>query len=463
MDKPAETGIQEPGVNVPPPLAGDPQTGIKEPGVEVPPLGEAAPPEPQARPPKHPVIQVLSVLASLRLTVVLLALGIFLVLAGTLAQKELSNWTAVNKYFRWWYVWIPAGIFIPRLPNGDLQLEGWGFPFPGGWTIGAALLVNLLAAHAVRFKLSWKRSGILILHAGIIVMLLGELATGLFAIEGRMTIEEGKSANFVEDYHRSELVILEPTGPKTETVVAVPDSLLKKNRLIQNELLPFDVEVVKFFVNSKLGPLAKDNPATFGAGLQSGVVELGEVSGIAQDQGVEVPSAYVTFKRKDNGQSLGTYLVSIYLNEQPLTVDGKTYQVLLRFKRTYFPFSLNLIEFRNDKYLGTDKPKNYSSLVRLNDPNTGENREVLIKMNHPLFYDWRTFYQADFLQKQPGDPKGTILQVVLNPSWIMPYVSCVLVALGMMIHFGINLFGFLEAKAKTSAPVARNALPALTR
>ena len=44
------------------------------------------------------------------------------------------------------------------------------FPFPGGYTIGTALLVNLLAAHAVRFKLAWRRTGILMIHSGIVVM-----------------------------------------------------------------------------------------------------------------------------------------------------------------------------------------------------------------------------------------------------------------------------------------------------
>ena len=51
------------------------------------------------------------------------------------------------------------------------------FPFPGGWLLGSVLLVNLLAAHAIRFKLSWKRSGILLLHAGIILMMIGEFIT----------------------------------------------------------------------------------------------------------------------------------------------------------------------------------------------------------------------------------------------------------------------------------------------
>jgi hypothetical protein len=50
------------------------------------------------------------------------------------------------------------------------------------------------------------------------------------------------------------------------------------------------------------------------------------------------------------------------------------------------PFSLRLLEFKHDKYPGTDIPKNFSSRVRLQRPDTGEDREVLIFMNNPLRY-----------------------------------------------------------------------------
>ena len=48
-------------------------------------------------------------------------------------------------------------------------------------------------------------------------------------------------------------------------------------------------------------------------------------------------------------------------------------------------------------------------------------------MNHPLRYRGETFYQAGF---QPDD-RATILQVVHNPSFIAPYLACVIVAAGI--------------------------------
>jgi hypothetical protein len=96
---------------------------------------------------------------------------------------------------------------------------------------------------------------------------------------------------------------------------------------------------------------------------------------------------------------------------------------------------VTLKKFSHDKYAGTEIPKNFSSLVQLQNPRTGEAREVLIYMNQPLRYDGKAFYQASFGK---GDTLS-FLQVVENPGWLLPYISCVLVAVGMIIHFSISL------------------------
>jgi hypothetical protein len=320
------------------------------------------------------------------------------------------------------------------------------FPFPGGWLLGGLLLANLLAAHAVRFKVNWRRSGILILHAGLIILMLSELVTGLFAIEGNMTIEENSSANFIEESRAGELAIVDPSDPKTDAVVVIPDRILRKGGLIRHDALPVDVEVIHYMLNSALLkeiPSGMDNPASAGAGRSVVAQERPEVTGTDPEQKVDAPSAYVQFKKKGTGESLGTYLVSLWLNAQPLVVNGKTYEISLRFKRTYKPYTVHLLKFSHEVYVGTEKPKNFSSLVRLDDPTRDDHREALIYMNEPLRYRGETFYQSAFL---PGD-KGTILQVVRNPGWLMPYVACTMVSLGMIFHFGLHLIGFLRRRA----------------
>jgi cytochrome c biogenesis protein ResB len=122
---------------------------------------------------------------------------------------------------------------------------------------------------------------------------------------------------------------------------------------------------------------------------------------------------------------------------------GRTYTIALRFARAYKPFSLTLLKFSFDRYAGTEIPKNYSSRVRLNTPDGHDDREVLIYMNNPLRYGGFTFYQADYDHEKE---QYTILQVVRNPSWLLPYIACGLMTLGLIVQFGIHLVAFIEKR-----------------
>src|SRR5260370_25041757 len=287
--------------------------------------------------------KILTPLASLRLTVVMFVLAIALVFMGTLAQVDEGIFTVLTKYFRTGIAWIPfralVGVgqgFMGVSP--DAQVSG-RLRFPGGWLIGGVLLLNLLAAHALRFKLTWKRSGILIIHAGIVLMMLGELATGLFAVEGRMPIPQGWTVNFVEDHRAIELAVVQHVDAKTDDVVAIPGSMIRKGELIRDEALPFDVKVIRYMPNSEIKkqPVsAGENLATAGDGLNEVAVEKPEVSGTDQEQMDDMPSAYVAFWKKGTDQSLGTYLVSKWFSmreisgfehPQQVSMDGKTYDV----------------------------------------------------------------------------------------------------------------------------------------
>src|SRR5213594_2829797 len=123
----------------------------------------------------------LDVISSLRLTVFFLCLALVLVFVGTLAQREEGLCAAQNRYFRSVFIWwSPAGAKL-RLPV-----------FPGGYLIGGVLFFNLLAAHARRFKFTKKKIGIFIIHAGIVMLILGQFATDLLSKEAAMRLYEGE-------------------------------------------------------------------------------------------------------------------------------------------------------------------------------------------------------------------------------------------------------------------------------
>lgn len=391
--------------------------------------------------------RMLEALASLRLTVVLFLFSMVLVFYGTWVQREISNWDAVGVYFRSLYIMVPLRIWTLGAIDSAIPI-----PFPGGWLVGGLLLANLLAAHAIRFRFTLARSGVLMLHLGLVIMMLGEFFTGAFAVEGRMTISESNASNYIEDGKGAvELALVEKIDAKKDREYLIPGEILKSKKLIQNDQLPCDIRVVEYFKNADVVKIAKDtdekNPATVGIGLRKVAIGRPETSGVDTEQKIEFPAAYVTFYKKGTEESLGTYLVSTffpYLHRpmEEVTIDGKTYGISLRFQREYRPYTIFLEKFEQENHTNTNMAKSYASFVQLTDPEAGENRKVKIYMNHPLRYHGETFFQSGV----NGVAKGTILQVVKNPGWLMPYIGTALVGLGMLLHFGMHLVSFLEKK-----------------
>jgi cytochrome c biogenesis protein ResB len=133
-------------------------------------------------------------------------------------------------------------------------------------------------------------------------------------------------------------------------------------------------------------------------------------------------------------------------------VNGKQYAFALRPQRIYFPFSLTLLKATHAVYEGTDIPKDFRSRVQLKNPQSGENRQVEISMNHPLRYAGLTFYQyqmtAGEAAQRAGVTPSSVLQVVRNPAWLTPYLGCALVGAGLVTQFMFHLVGFVS-KRKT--------------
>jgi ABC-type transport system involved in cytochrome c biogenesis permease subunit len=532
--------------------------------------------------------RLLSPLASLRLTVALFALSIVLIFAGTLAQVDKDIWEVMGLYFRAWFAWIPLQIFFPPSFFGKVGEIPGGFYFPGGFLIGSAMAVNLLAAHGVRFtvqargarlsaglatlalgvlvtwavvlggsdkevveaskglRVDWlwggieaalamvwlstlytiwelaaarvwerrllilaasilgivlgvvlyegsaimpdpsamrilwqllkatsaalvllagcvlvfrKRAGIVLLHAGVGLMMANELVVYSLHAEGMMALPEGQETNYVEDARAVELAVTSPAEAAAATkdsasgqdrgtledVIVVPKRQMPLEKVVRNPLLPFDVELLKYYPNSKLREVVPedDNPATAGAGRRLLAEPIRASTGTDMDQTVDMAAGYVKLFNKADGQPIGTYLVSQNLLPQPVVVDGKSYDLLLRFKRTYKPYTVRLIDVRRDNYLGTNTAKNFSSDVQLIDPVHGVDRKIHIWMNNPLRYAGDTFYQSSYRE---GNPEVSTLQVVENTGWMIPYVGCMIVAVGMLAHFSLTLTRFLKRR-----------------
>jgi len=375
----------------------------------------------------HFLDRLVSFFTSLRLTVVCLALALVLVFWGTLAQVDLGLYKAQNEFFRSFIIyWGPKG-------------ASWRIPvFPGGYLIGGVLLINLLATQIRRYAFTASKIGLWMVHVGLILLLLGQLLTDLLSRESTLHLRNGESRNYSETEREAELALIDTTDPAADKVVAIPQGVLANEKSIRPGDLPFTIRVKQFFANSQVQDRAADavqpGAATQGIGPRATVKGLPHVTSMDTR---DVPSAVVEVETPQG--SLGSWLVSEYIEEpQSFSWNNRTYQLVLRQRRLYKPYSIQLLQFQHDVYPGTDIPKNFSSRVLLQRPQTGEKREVLIYMNNPLRYSGETYYQSGF----DPDNRGTILQVVHNPSWLTPYLSCVLVGVGLLVQFSTHLFGF---------------------
>lgn len=374
--------------------------------------------------------RLVSFFTSIKLTVVLLVLALVLVFIGTLAQVELGLYEVQSQYFQSFFAtWGPAG-------------SSWKIPvFPGGYLIGGLLLINLVCS-LIKMGLNRNKLGIIIIHVGLILLLVGQLATDQLAREGILHLRLNERKNYSESDRRHELSVTESSATDEANVVAIPDS-----RLAQHETfdlaLPFRIKVRRFMPNSSLARQQvagfEASPATAGTGLGLWYREEPPTTKMNER---DVPSVIVDLVQPD-GKVMGTWLLSRYF-DSPEHVDagGKHFDLSLRLRRYYKPFSLHLLEFRHDVYKGTQIPKNFSSLVRLENPENKEQREVKIYMNNPLRYGGYTFYQSGF----DPDNQGSSLQVVKNPSWLTPYLACLIVGGGLLLQFLMHLIPFLKRK-----------------
>lgn len=371
--------------------------------------------------------QILLFVSGVKFILFCMLLMMILVVLGTVAQVDIGSFAAQQEYFNsfWVYTRTSLGISVPV--------------FPGGLTTALLWFMSLTATLFVRARYDRRHIGIVIAHAGVLILLLGQIFTQILSEETRMVLQEGQTVNYSMSSREVELAVISDAGEGRENVVSIPWEALSGKDEIRTPLLPFVLRIKKAYPNSRLVHAkagARDVFATQGAGTETAVKEARPSR---SDEVSDTASAVV--EMVDGGKSLGIWLFSTGL-EQPQTVQaqGQAYQIVMRPLRQTFPFSLTLADFSHDVYPGTDIPKNFSSLVRLNDPSKNENREVLIYMNHPLRYGGYAFYQASYGK----DDTLSVLQVVRNPAWLTPYVSCTIILIGLAVQFTSHLLQFVR-------------------
>ena len=389
--------------------------------------------------PSTTVNRIYQFAASLKLTVALLSLSMILILLGTLEQVHWGVWHVQKEYFSSWFCLYPL--------NSSAPLR---IPLPAGFLLGLLLVINLICAHFQKFqdKKGYKHWGIKMIHIGLLLLLIGGFVTAAYQDESAMVIPEKEQRNFTEAFRSFELVIIEHTANGTDKVVSIPEELLNKSELnLPNTA--FTVKVLKYYPNSVLRAKSQ--------------FPQGEVASVTQGIGARTALAYRPLPESydDNNPnnplaiveitsrkvSLGSWILNAQLGEsfpaQTFAHEGRNYEITLRKLRNYLPFSISLNQFTHEKYPGTDIPKRFVSDVIV----TGETGKFpyTISMNQPMRHGGMTFYQSSFGATAEGK-NISVLQVVRNPGWLIPYLSVGLMSLGLLWHFCLSLGQFLSRR-----------------
>ena len=196
----------------------------------------------------------------------------------------------------------------------------------------------------------------------------------MMQVDTNMSIEEGQTVNYVESYKNTELAVIDVTDPAWDEVYSVPDTLLAKGGSIADPGHAHHAEGEALLPQRRAAqPRPGRRRPPWPPRAWARPCPVAESPLVTADNEMNQTSALV--EPVAGGRSYGTWLVSVALGApQSFIHEGRTYLLSMRPRRQYLPYAFTLKKFRHDVYPGTDIPKNFSSLVQLVEPRTGENR-----------------------------------------------------------------------------------------
>jgi ABC-type transport system involved in cytochrome c biogenesis permease subunit len=380
----------------------------------------------------HPLVKRL---ASFKLAVFSLSAMTVLVFVMTLAQVKLGIFAAKDAYFDTWFLWAKMGsLSIPY--------------FLGGKSIGLLILVNMAAA-MLRMPLTWKKFGLWWIHLSLIVLLATSGWISIVSNESQMAIEEGQTAWYSESMHEVEMVILSDVSDNRDQVISVPQNMLRAGQKISLSELPFQMEILRVYSNSRLDmamPGVQDRDpmrATAGLGPQ---LNIQKQSVVTRDDYRNLVSLWVRVTQ--GNKMIGVWALSSGIGaEQPIHLEGSVYRLILRPLRYYNDYGVELQDFQHTQHPGTTIPSHFASQVHVLSPSGEHLQSALIQMNQPLRFRGKTYFQASYGKNDTL----TILQVVENPGWLWPYFSSLGILFGLLWHFAVRLF---QGRTPRPNPVA---------
>jgi len=378
----------------------------------------------------------LRLLSSVGLALTLILLLALLTWLGTLAQVEHGLYEVQRRYFESWFV-------LERV-------AGLPLPLPGGQTVMGLLFLNLLVGGLWRLRGRKGRLGILVTHAGIAGLLVAGFVKLSFAQDGHITFTEGGSADAFESYLRWELVVARDLGDGTRREWLVPeedflDAMPGAPVTLGAPELPFQLQVqqvMRHCMRLPKGPMFEVDVPVVDGWFLSEEPRLTEAE-------AEVAGAYLSVVDLSEGVRRPCLLWGRDRAPTTLRMAGADWSLSLRKERYPLPFTIVLDDFTKQDHPRTGMPRSFSSDVTVVEG--GVERPVRIEMNQPLRSSGLVLYQASWGPQgaPPGTPLFSTLAVVRNPSDSWPLLCCLVIAAGLLLHFGARLARWVGREAAT--------------
>lgn len=337
-----------------------------------------------------------------------------LVVIGTLAQPAEGLFHAQERYFSSW--WFQLG-YLP-LPGGRLTLT--------------VIFVNLLLFLLTRQSWRLNKSGVIIMHLGGLLLLFGGFITAYFSQESTMVIDEGETTAFVQQDRQLELAVIDQSQADRDRLTTYAPGWFVAGELLQPEVFPGAIEIVEYFDNCVTIKRASAAPADArGLFAEYEIIERPRTGRFEDNRRVLLVQV-----RGAGPEADGRYALLESMPEpQRFAAGGKSYGLDLRGRRMRLPFSLELLDFEKQIHPGTNTPRSFKSVVHLHEEESRQ--RVVIQMNEPLRHRGYTFFQSSFIEGATRDT--TVLAVVKNYGRLFPYVSSLIMCIGLLIHLLLQL------------------------
>ncbi|MEM6910717.1 MAG: cytochrome c biogenesis protein ResB [Verrucomicrobiota bacterium] len=364
--------------------------------------------------------------SSFGLATAVLVLMVVVTFFGTIAQVELGIFEAQKRYFDSW-------IAFHRFGNG------FTLPLPGAYPLMLLLFVNMVCGAIIRARKGPKQIGNLISHSGILFLLAGGFVAHHFSEAGHMTLAEGQQSNVVKSYHNW---VVEIHERGKDEVLVVGEEVLRdlapaNSVTFTHSSLPFDLTLSGYRRHSNI---VAEGPGGFR------LIPLKPVAEAERNLG----GARATLVAED-GTREDFLMWGGELAPHGTTVDGRDFAISLTRRSWTVPFLVRLDDFSYSYHPGTKKPRDFTSIVYREE--AGEIARAKIRMNEPMRHDGFTFFQAQFQDFGNGNVRS-IFEVSRNPADQWPLYACIVISLGLLIHFVVKLLEFVGRSRKQRAAQA---------